>query len=97
MKLTSQQIRHVAKLANLPISSQEEEHYLEQLSDILEYIKQLDQVPVSHTDSTFNTSMQSNVNRPDQTDVCLVQSAALSNASEKKDGFFLAKGIFDNE
>lgn len=89
--------KHIAKLANLSLTNQEEEKYSEQLSKILDYIEQLNQVDTSNVEPTFNVSGQSNVMTEDKLGECLPQEAALSNAIQKKDDFFVTKGVFGNE
>lgn len=88
-------VKHVSKLANLPLSVEEEETYSQQLSKILEYIEQLNQVDTSNVESTFNVSGQSNVQRVDETSACLSQEEALQNAPKKENGFFVTKGVFE--
>ena len=102
MKLTRDQVKHVAKLANLPLTGEEEEKYSEQLSKILEYVDQLDEVDTSSVEPTFNVTGQSNVMREDETVVSLSQEDALSNAPQKKEGppageagMFVTKGVFE--
>ena len=97
MKLTKDQVKHVAKLANLPLSEEEEEKYAQQLSKILEYIDQLNSVDTSNIEPTFNVSVQSNVESEDKLGECLPQEDVLSNASKKEKGFFVTKGVFDHE
>lgn len=94
MVLTKDQVRHVAKLANLPLTSDEEEKYSEQLSKILEYIDQLNEVDTSNVEPTFNVSGQENVMSKDKLGECLTQEDALSNASKKENGMFVTKGVF---
>lgn len=89
-------VKHIAKLANLPLTSEEEEKYSEQLSKILEYVEQLNLVDTSGVEPTFNVSGQSNVMRADETEAALSQEDALSNAPKKENGFFVTKGVFDN-
>lgn len=95
MKLTKDEVKHVAKLANLPLSSIEEEKYSRQLSKILEYVDQLNQVDTTEIEPTFNVSGQSNVLREDETGPCLSQEETLSDAPKKKDNMFKTKGIFE--
>ncbi|MBU1031484.1 Asp-tRNA(Asn)/Glu-tRNA(Gln) amidotransferase subunit GatC [Patescibacteria group bacterium] len=87
----------VAKLANLPLSSEEEEKYSDQLSRILDYIDKLNEVDTKSVESTFNVTDLSNTTREDATVASLSQEEALSNAPKKKENFFETKGIFDNE
>lgn len=95
MKLTKDQVKHVAKLANLPLTGEEEEKYSDQLSKILDYIEQLNKIDTTDVEPTFNVTRQSNVLREDITAPCLSQEEALSNAPKKKDGMFETKGVFD--
>lgn len=97
MKLTKDQVKHVAKLANLPLTDQEEKKYSEQLSNILDYIEQLNSIDTSKVESTFNVSGQENILEEDKPKDCLSQEDALSNAPQKKEGIFLTKGVFNNE
>lgn len=103
MKLISDQVKHVAKLANLSISEAEEKKYSKQLSKILDYIEQLNQVDTLEVEPQFNVTGLANVMRSDEYLLGLSQEEALQNApnkkslpaySGKKDSFFLAsKGV----
>lgn len=75
----------VAKLANLPLSKEEEEKYSKQLSKILDYMEKLNQVDTSDVDATFNVTGLSNVMREDETESCEVI----------KKGFYKTKGVFN--
>lgn len=97
MKLTKDQVKKVAKLANLPLTSDEEEKYSAQLSKILDYIEQLNKVDTSDVEPTFNVTGLSNVMSEDYVSKALTQDEALANVSEKQKGFFVTKGVFDNE
>lgn len=101
MKLTRDQVKKVARLANLPLTSEEGSpegeagKYSEQLSQILEYVEQLNQVDTSGIEPTFNVSGQSNIMREDETEECLSQDEALANAPKKENGMFVTKGVFE--
>ncbi|MDO8573275.1 MAG: Asp-tRNA(Asn)/Glu-tRNA(Gln) amidotransferase subunit GatC [Candidatus Daviesbacteria bacterium] len=95
MKLTADQVKKVAKLANLPLTIEEEEKYSEQLSAILEYVDQLNQVDTSGVEPTFNVTGLNNVIREDETAAGLSREEALSDASKTKDSMFETKGVFD--
>ncbi len=97
MSLSLDQVKKVAKLANLPLSEEEEKKYSQQLSKILEYVDQLNKVDTTDTDATFNVTDNENVLRQDETIPSLTQDEALLNAPQKNDGFFVTKGIFENE
>lgn len=95
MSLTRDQVKKVAKLANLPISEEEVEVYAKQLSAVLDYIEQLKKINTEKIEPTFNTSPVKNVFRRDQPSETLSAEDALSNASNKRNGFFVTKGVFE--
>lgn len=97
MSLTKDQVKHVAKLANLPLTSEEEEKYSKQLSKILDYFEQLNHADTSKVEPTFNVSGRNTIERDDITTACLSQEESLSNAPQKKNGFFETKGVFEGE
>jgi aspartyl-tRNA(Asn)/glutamyl-tRNA(Gln) amidotransferase subunit C len=96
MKLYKDQVKHVAKLANLPLTEEEEEKYSEQLSGILDYIDQLNKVDTENIDPTYNVSGQENILAPDEVSESLSQEDAIKNGTSK-DGFFVTKGVFSEE
>ncbi len=97
MKLSREEVKKVAKLANLPLTEEQEDLYSEQLSKILDYIDQLNQVETSEVEPVYNVSGNTNITRADDTSISLTQDEALVNAPKKKDGFFVTKGVFDND
>ena len=90
-------VKHVAKLANLPLTSEEEEKYSEQLSKILDYIEQLNSVNTDGVEPTFNVSGQENVVRADESVASLTQDEALQNAPQRENGFFVTKRVLGEE
>lgn len=95
MKLSPDQIKKVAKLASLELSEEEMEVYSGQLSAILDYIDQLEKVDTKAIEPIYNITMRTNVTQEDKVSNSLTQEAALANASNKKDGYFVTKGIFN--
>ena len=93
MKLTSDQVKHVAKLANLPLSDEEEKKYSGQLSKILDYIDQLNKCPTPDVEPTYNVSGLSNMMAKDEVSESLSQEDAIKNG-KYKEGFFVTKGVF---
>lgn len=94
MKLTQIQVKHVAKLANLNLTPEEEEKYSQQLSKILDYIDQLNQVDTEGVEPTYNVSGQENVMAKDEVSDSLSQEEAIKNGANTKNGYFVTKGVF---
>ncbi len=90
-------IKKLAKLANLPIEEEKFAEFSDQLSEILDYIKKLERVESQGVTPTFNVTGLFNLTRADEEWSSLSQEKALQNAPSKKDGFFLIKGILNNE
>lgn len=97
MKLTSDQVKKVAKLANLPLSSEQEELYSEQLSKILDYIEQLNKVDTSGVLPIYNVSQKDFILREDIVSNSLTQQESLQNSKTSKNGFFVTKGVFEEK
>lgn len=66
MKLTIDEIKHVATLARLGLSDTEIEEYGNQLSDVLSYIDQLREVDVRGVEPTAQVTGMVNVLREDK-------------------------------
>lgn len=97
MRLSIDQVKKVAKLANLTLTPGEEEKFSDQLSKILGYIDELNRVDTLGVEPCFNVNPKENVLRKDKEEVGLSQEEALLNAHVKKEGFFVSKGVFINE
>ena len=97
MKLTAEQVKYVAKLGNLSLSSEEEALYAEQLSAILDYVDQLNSVDTKGVEPLFNVTGKESVWREDLPADSLTQDEALQNAPKSKSGFFVTKGVFEGE
>ena len=66
MKLTTEQVEHIAKLARLKLGAQEAERFSRQLSDILEYVGVLSQADVKNVEPLEHIAPVVNVLRPDE-------------------------------
>jgi aspartyl-tRNA(Asn)/glutamyl-tRNA(Gln) amidotransferase subunit C len=95
MKLTVEQVRHVATLARLSLSSEEEERYATQLSAILEAVAQLQELDVSGVEPTSHASLASSLLREDATRPSLPPEKALANAPAKVGSSFAVPKILE--
>ena len=97
MKLSPDEVKKVAKLANLPLKDSDIEKYSNQLSAILDYIDHLKKVDTDNVSPTYNVSPKNTVLRLDKPEKSLSQGEVLENASQKERGFFKTKGVFSDE
>lgn len=96
LKLSSDQVRHVAKLARLTLSPKEVEKFQKQLAKIFDYIDLIGEMKTANVEETSGTSGNENVFREDELEISrgLTQKEALSNTPAKDKGFFRIKAIF---
>lgn len=90
-------VSHIAKLANLPITSNEEKKFEKQLDETLEYVKILDEIDTKDTQSTSQVTGLENVADEDIAEPSLSQEQALANAKSTHNGLFKVNAILENE
>lgn len=95
IRLTGEQVKHVAKLANLVLAKDEIGKFQEQLLAILEYVKILNQVDTKNVGPTSQVTGLKNVFREDEPGGCLFQKEALSGAKNGQAGMFKTKAILE--
>ena len=88
-------VKDVAKLANLKLTSEEEKKFEGQLGDILTYVEQLQKVDTTGVEETAQVTGLSNVARNDTTSPSLTQDEALSGAKEQHNGFVKVQAILE--
>jgi aspartyl-tRNA(Asn)/glutamyl-tRNA(Gln) amidotransferase subunit C len=87
-KITSEQVRHVAKLARLALDEQQLAKYAAQLESILAYVAKLQQVDVSGIEPIAHALPLVNVLRDDEPGPTLPLEAVLRNAPQTDGAFF---------
>lgn len=90
-------VKHVAKLANLPLTDKEIKQFEPQLDETLTYIEQLNEVDTKNIEPTSQVTGLENVLREDEVKPSLSQEEALSNTKAQYNGYFQVKGIFSDE
>ena len=94
MKLNSEQIIHIAKLANLNVNDKLAALFAKQLSAVLDYVAHLEKAPTDSVNPLFNVNESKNVFREDKVILSLTQDECLKNAKSTHRGFFKVKSIF---
>ncbi len=93
--LTLEQVRHVAKLARLQLSAEEEQKTLGQLQQILEAVATLNALDTSDVLPTYQVNLSSGFLRPDEAAPTLGTEKALSNAPQRVGNHFAVPKIID--
>ena len=92
--MTKQEVKKVAALARLEITEEEVEIYAKQLTSILEYVSQLNQVDTQGVLPTLQVSGLVNVFREDIVEECKVRGKLLEQAPEMDKGGVKVKSVF---
>ena len=95
MKLTREQVMHIALLARLGLSEEDVERFREQLSNILENFEVLQEVNTDDVQPTAHSVGMQNVMRPDEVAPSYPQDQILANAPLAEDGCFRVKAVLE--
>ena len=93
--LTKEEVIKIAKLARIALSEAEVEKFQKELSTVLEYVDELQQVDISGLEEISQITGLVNVQRDDkvvETDQ-ETREAIFKNAPEMKDGYYKVKAI----
>jgi aspartyl-tRNA(Asn)/glutamyl-tRNA(Gln) amidotransferase subunit C len=95
MKLTREDVLHIALLARLGLTEVEVERFREQLSNILENFEILQQVDTTDIPPTAQSIALQNIMRDDEATESLPQSQILANAPQKEGNFFKVRAVLE--
>jgi aspartyl-tRNA(Asn)/glutamyl-tRNA(Gln) amidotransferase subunit C len=95
MKITRQEVEHIAHLARLEFSGEEVESFTEQLNDILSYFDKLSEVDTDSVEPTSHAIRIANVFREDEVVESAPQEAGLANAPDQEKGLFRVPKIIE--
>jgi aspartyl-tRNA(Asn)/glutamyl-tRNA(Gln) amidotransferase subunit C len=95
MKITKEEVEHVALLARLKFSEKEKERFVIQLNNILAYMDQLGELDTSSVDPTFHAVSQKNVYREDAVLPSPNREHTLANGPDTDRGFFRVPKIIE--
>ena len=98
-KLTSKDVKHVASLANLELTSAETEKYKKQLSNVIGYVDELNEVDTSKVEPTHQTTGLQDVTRDDKPNSKsnLNQKESLSGTNNTHNGYFVTKAVLEKK
>lgn len=88
-------VRYVAHLARLALTSEEERKIGAQLGDVLAYIEKLKEVDVAGIEPTAHPFPLVNVTRPDEVHPSLPHDEAMRNAPAQANGLFMVPKIVE--
>jgi aspartyl-tRNA(Asn)/glutamyl-tRNA(Gln) amidotransferase subunit C len=95
MKVSLQEVEHIARLARLVLTEEEKSLYQQQLSKILEYIEQLRELDTSNVEPTSHVIPLKNVFREDIPAGSLSVDDVLANAPDRWKNFYRVPKIIE--
>ena len=93
MKITREEVVHVAKLARLNLDEEAVELYTRQLGEILTYIDTLNRVDTDNVPPTSHAIFINNAFREDKVKASVPVERVLANAPESEDGSFVVPKV----
>ena len=88
MKVSKEELLHIANLANLNLKEEEIDTYLLHLQDILNFANIVSGAPVNEMEQSVSVNKNCNVFRKDEIKQFENMEALLQNAPEKEENMF---------
>jgi len=92
-------VKHIAKLARLGLTEQEEKKFEKELEGILDFVEKLNKADTKGVEPTAQATGAINVLREDRTDLLSedeeIKKDILKNAPETESGFFKVKRVLE--
>ncbi len=95
MRISIEEIEHIASLARLSLSEKEKELFGSQLSSILDYMEKLNELDTRNIEPTSHVLPLSNVMRNDIPGPSIPREDALMNAPDHTEKFFRVPKIIE--
>ena len=95
MSIDNSTVKKVAKLARLKVDAEEEQNLKNELNNILEWVDKLQKVDTENIDPMLSVSNEPMPMREDMVTSKLDNKQILSNAPEKKAGFFVVPKVVE--
>lgn len=93
MKITREEVLHVAKLARLELTGEEVERMTGQLDAILSYVAKLEELDTTGVSVTTHTQQVVNAFREDEVRPSLPRERALANGPEQNGETFVVPKV----
>ena len=93
MKITLEEVEHVARLARLEVGPDEREELTRQMNRILQYVEKLNELDTTGVSPTSHAIDLENAFRDDTVEASLPRDASLQNAPESNGAEFVVPRI----
>ncbi|MEW6408940.1 MAG: Asp-tRNA(Asn)/Glu-tRNA(Gln) amidotransferase subunit GatC [Nitrospirota bacterium] len=95
MKITREEVNHVARLARLELAENEIEVFTVQLNNILTYMEKLNELDTRGVEPTSHVLPIRNVFKDDKIEASLQREKSLSNAPDRTEEFYRVPKIIE--
>jgi len=95
MRLTPEEVEHVALLGRLKLTEEERARFTTQLNSILEYFEQLQQIDTTGVPPMSHAVEITNVFREDAPQPSLTPDEALQNAPDREEDYFQVPRVIE--
>jgi len=95
MKLTREQVEHVARLARLELTDEEKDLFTGQLDGILAYVDKLSELDTGSVQPTSHAVPMENAFREDVEAPSIGVDNALANAPDRSESFFRVPKVIE--
>ena len=95
MKLDTNTINKIAKLARIKLSEQESKDLLKDMNSILDWVEQLNEVDTDNIEPLANISSSSLPKRKDQAEDINSSDEILQNSPDKLEGYFAVPKVVE--
>jgi len=95
MKITREEVEHVARLARLELTPEETETFTGQMDAILSYVDTLNELDTTDIIPTSHAVPMENAFRDDEARPSIGVEHALANAPDRVEGFFRVPKVIE--
>jgi aspartyl-tRNA(Asn)/glutamyl-tRNA(Gln) amidotransferase subunit C len=96
LKITKEEVEHVAHLARLDFTEEEKEKFTSQLNDILMYVDTLNQIDTTGVEPMSHAIALHNAFRDDRVGESLDSGLSLANAPDARGPFFSVPKVIES-
>ncbi len=93
MLLTAEEVKKIAVLCRIELTEAEVEKFRNELSVVLDYVEELNQVDTTGVQEISQVTGLENINRIDQVQVSELRDKIIENFPDRKDDFLKIKSI----
>ncbi len=94
--ITIQEVKKIAKLARIKLTSEEEQIYAETISVVLDYMKILDELDIDNIEPTYQVTGLENIVREDVVEDCEYTEELIKQMPEVEYDRLKVPGVFND-